>query len=197
MSSPAFGPMADLVSQTTLSRVPQSGLRARRPWRLAFAGLLLALGLFGLAGCTSTSGGGSRSGRGDAIHELHLFVRPLPLQANATTAADGLAVRVFASNRSRPKGVPISSGTLEILAYDGTVPEAGAPPVQPAQVWSHPAANLPLLAVSSSLGTGYELALPWQGPRPRSNRLTLVARVVFASGSSLHSAPSVIVNSLK
>ncbi|MFM8470555.1 MAG: hypothetical protein ACKODH_11385 [Limisphaerales bacterium] len=164
---------------------------------MATGGFLLAVFILGLTGCASSSGGGGWSGRGSDFHELHLFVRPLPLQANPTDGAYGLAVRVFASNRSRPKGVPISSGTLEILAYDGTLPEAGAPPVQPAQVWSHPAANLPPFAVTSSLGTGYELALQWQGLRPRSSRLTLVARLVFAPGTSLQSAPSVIVNALK
>ncbi len=116
---------------------------------------------------------------------------PVGLKSTQPGAQNGLAVRVFASSRSRAKGVTIRRGTLEILAFDGAVN------LTPAQVWSHPAASLPAFAATSSLGIGYELVLPWKGARPTANTLTIVARYTPASGAPLMAAPSIIPNSLK
>ena len=162
--------------------------------KLSVCGWLL--GLAWLTGCSSPSGGTGFS-RSDSIHELHLFVLPVALKSNPASAPDGVAVRVFASSRNRAKGVPIRSGTLEILAYDGALADVSAGTANPAQVWSYPAASLPPLATSSSLGTGYELALPWKGQRPTNNRLTIVARYTPSTGAALRSAPSIMSNSLK
>lgn len=163
---------------------------------LSVCGLLLGLALLAPVGCSSPSGGGA-FGRSDGIHELHLFVLPVALKSNPSGAPDGMAVRVFASSRSRAKGVPIRSGTLEILAYDGAFTDVSASTSNPAHVWSYPAARLPALATSSSLGTGYELPLRWTGPRPTSSRLTIVARHTLPTGAALSSAPSVMSNSLR
>lgn len=169
---------------------------ARRPANLSTCGLLTALALLCACGCSSPSGGGVFS-RSDVIHELHLFVSPVGLQSSPSGPVDGLAVRVFASSRGHAKGVPIRSGTLDILAYDGAPDEAARRSVKPAQVWSFPATKLPPFAVTSSLGTGYELALPWQGTRPTASRLTIVARHTPASGPSLFAAPSIMPNALR
>lgn len=144
-----------------------------------------------LCGCSSPSGGGFASAGSGDIQELHLFVLPVGLKATQPGAQDGLAVRVFASSRSRAKGVTIRRGTLEILAFDGAVNPT------PAQVWSYPAASLSAYAAASSLGTGYELVLLWKGARPVSNTLTIVARYAPPSGMAVLAAPSVIANSLK
>ncbi len=144
-----------------------------------------------LCGCASSSGGGGSSAGSGDIQELHLFVLPVGLKSSQPGAQDGLAVRVFASSRSRAKGVTIRRGTLEILAFDGAVNPA------PAQVWSFPAASLPGYAATSSLGIGYELVLPWKGARPTASTLTIMARYAPASGGPLMAAPSVIPNSLK
>ncbi|MBI5799211.1 MAG: hypothetical protein HZA92_00585 [Verrucomicrobia bacterium] len=172
-----------------------TNLTSRRLANLPVCGLLLAL--FCLQGCTSPTGGGLISRRGDSIHELHLFVLPVALKSAEPGAHGGFAVRVFASSRAHAKGVPIRGGTLEILAYDGTPQLAASQTVKPDQVWAYPAVKLPSLAVSGSLGTGYELTLPWQGPRPASSRLSLVARHTGASGAVLLTSPVVIPNSLK
>ena len=158
--------------------------------------LLLGLALLAPVGCSSSSGGGG-FGKSDGIHELHLFVLPIALKSNPSGAPDGLAVRVFAGSRSRAKGVSIVKGTLEILAYDGALADVGTMTSNPAHVWSYPAASLLPLATSSSLGTGYELALPWKGPRPTNTRLTIVARYTPPSGAALRSAPSIMANSLR
>ena len=156
----------------------------------------MGLTCLGLGGCSSLPGIGGSS-RGDVIHELHLFVSPVALQSTPSSPADGLAVRVFASSRRQAKGVPIHGGTLEILAYDGAPDEAARLSVKPAQVWSFSATKLPPHAVSSSLGTGYELALPWQGTRPKASRLTIVARHTPVSGTPLFAAPSIMPNALR
>lgn len=156
----------------------------------------MGLACLGLVGCSSLPGGGG-SGRSDAIHELHLFVSPVALRSSPSSPPDGLAVRVFASNRRQAKGVPILAGTLEILAYDGAPDEAARHSLKPSQVWSFPAMKLPPFAVTSSLGTGYELALPWQGTRPAGSRLTIVARHTPVSGPPLFAAPSIMPNALR
>lgn len=165
--------------------------------KLSVCGWLFGLALLSPIGCSSPSSGGGGFSRSDGIHELHLFVLPVALKSNPSRAADGVAVRVFASSRSRARGVPIRSGTLEILAYDGALAEASEPTTKPAQIWTYPAASLTPLATASSLGTGYELTLPWRGPRPTDNRLTLVARYTSSTGAALRSAPSILANSLK
>lgn len=181
----------------------QSGPAASLPrWALACRSVALVLvaglTLFCLGGCASSSGGGGSSyWSGGAIHELHLLVLPGVVKFDQSGATNGFAVRVFASDRSRAKGISIRSGTLEILGYEGSPYETDPRTMTPAQVWSYPAASLPPFVISTSLGTGYDLTLPWQGQRPTNNRLTLVARHTPASGAALLSAPSVIPNGLK
>lgn len=122
---------------------------------------------------------------------------PGALKFDQAGATNGFAVRIFASDRSRAKGIPIRSGTLEVLGYEGSPYETNPRSMTPAQIWSYPAESLPPFAISTSLGTGYDLALPWQGQRPTNNRLTLVVRHTPVSGTALFSAPSVIPNGLK
>jgi hypothetical protein len=162
-----------------------------RWWRHCVLAVALCAGL---AGCvTVPEGGGS-----DGLQELHLFVLPVAMSATQPGRPAGLAVRVFASSRARAKGLPIRAGTLEITAYDGVVPDAASPAIKPAQAWTFPAARLSAFAATSSLGTGYVLELPWQGPRPTAGRLAIVARLVPPrAGPELVTAPSVIPNNLR
>lgn len=157
---------------------------------------LIALAALALTGCSTMPSSGS-FGRGDAIHELHLLVLPVALKSNPFGAADGVAVRVFASSRSRAKGVVINRGTLEILAFDGAITDPSVSTAKPAQIWTFPATSLLPFVTATSLGTGYELALPWRGPRPTSSRVTLAARYTTPAGEVLRSAPSVLSNSLR
>lgn len=168
------------------------------PLKPAVLMLMAGLMLFFLGGCaSSSSGGGSSFWNSGSIHELHLLVLPGAVKFDQSGATNGFAVRVFASDRSRAKGISIRSGTLEILGYEGSPHETDPRTMTPSQIWAYPTASLPPFAISTSLGTGYDLALPWQGQRPTNNRLTLVARYTSATGAVLLSAPSVIPNSLK
>lgn len=166
--------------------------------RQTVCALLLVAAMCCLGGCSSSSGGGAWSLRGDAIQELHLLVMPAALRFTQPGLPEGFVVRVFATSRGSAKGVPLRTGTLEILAYDGIPNEAGMQTAKPAQVvWAYPAASLAPYATSSSLGTGYELTLPWKGPRPTNSRVTLVARYNPTSGPVLLAAPSVIPNAMR
>lgn len=176
-----------------LSSPPQAAaVPARLRWwmQLIFAIAVAA----GLTGCVTVPEGGGNEG----LQELHLLVLPVALSTTQPGRPAGLVVRVFASSRARAKGLPIRAGTLEIMAYDGAIPGAASPALQPAQTWVFPAARLAAFAGTSSLGTGYELELPWQGPRPTGGRLAIVARLVPPrAGPALVSAPSVIPNNLR
>jgi hypothetical protein len=159
--------------------------------------LLVGFVLLTLVGCSSPSSGGGVFSRGGGIQELHLFVLPVALKSNPAGAPDGLGVRVFASSGGRAKGTPLQNGTLEILAFDGTVADTAAATAKPAQVWSYNAESLRSLAANSSLGTGYELPLRWTAQRPTGSRLTIAARYTPAVGAVVTSAPSVVANSFR
>jgi hypothetical protein len=156
--------------------------------------LLLAVVAAGITGCGTVTQGGRR----DGLEDLHLFVLPGAMSAPQPGRSAGLVVRVFASSRARAWGLPIHAGTLEIAAYDDAGPGAESSTPSPAQKWTFAAAQLAPLAATSSLGTGYELELPWQGPRPTGSRLAIVARLVPpGAGPALVTAPSVIPNGLR
>lgn len=158
---------------------------------------LLAVLLVWLAGCAGpNTNSGSVFSRDDGPSELHLLVMPGSVRFPAPNPQPGFAVRVFACTGTSARGVPIRGGTLEILGFEGSPADAAMRTSAPAQLWSYSAADLAPLQISSSLGTGYELALPWRGQLPTTNRLTLVVRHRAASGPLRWSAPSVVPNPL-
>jgi hypothetical protein len=159
--------------------------------------LLSAVLLLGLVGCSSTSGGGPTFGGGSSVQELHLFVMPVPIASVAGGPPDGIAVRAFATPKGRATGGLIRNGKLEVLAFDGTVALTDPRTQAPTRSWAFTAKDLAPLAATGSLGTGYELALRWMGPRPAGERLTIVLRYTPPSGPSLISAPSVVQNVLR
>ncbi len=162
------------------------------------AGIWLPVMLMVMAGATGCGSLPAGGGGDQGVQELHLLVLPVALPTPAAPRPTGLVVRVFASSRARAKGLPIRAGTLEIMAYDGHLPGSASPSLQPAQTWVFPAASLAAFAATGSLGTGYELELPWQGPRPTGGRLGIVARLVPPrAGPAIVTAPSVIPNGLR
>jgi len=158
-----------------------------------------------VAGCSSSkSGGGSgavdsapapsrSSGRGSGgIEEVHLFGIPVAMNFDRTVGADGFVVRVFGSSHARAKGLPVRSGMIEILMYDGTFREGTQTASKPTKVWSFPASKLSDYSTESSLGLGYQFALKWETSKPTQNRITVVARYVPPTGPPIYSVPSVI-----
>ena len=89
---------------------------------------------------------------------------------------DGISVRVFASAPDKARGLPVRSGTLEILAFDGPLPPGKPLPAQPFASWSFNPAQLRPLASSSALGIGYDFTLPWPGKAPAGSHVTVLSR---------------------
>lgn len=158
---------------------------------LAAGVLVLAVGV---AGCVSRSAGGSggRGGGGAEVVELHLLGVPVALKPNRTGAAEGFAVRVFASGRHSAKGMAIRQGTLEILMFDGALGAVNPRAMKPARVWTFSAARLEAHASESALGVGYQFVLNWAGAAPAQNRVTILARYAPPQGAPVFSAPSTI-----
>ncbi len=184
-------------------RVWKSGLRTVGLGFRAFIPIVLLC--LGVAGCSSSKGGGRGSGADSApvparpsarssggIEEVHLFGIPVAMNFDRTVGPDGFVVRVFASSHARAKGLPVRSGLIEILMYDGTFREGTQVAPKPTKVWSFPAAKLDGYATESSLGLGYQFALKWETSKPTQNRITVVARYVPPTGPPIYSVPSVI-----
>lgn len=133
-------------------------------------GGFLASALF-LASCARAP-----SGSRDAINAVHLFGMPVAIRLRQRSGPDALAVRVFATSPRQAHGLPIRSGTLEILAFDGPLPAGKAPAPAPVATWTFTPDQLKPFAGESSLGTGYQLSLPWTGTMPKRAHVTVLAR---------------------
>lgn len=136
------------------------------PRPTTFAALLLLL-----ASCATTP-----SSSRDAINAVHLFGMPVAIRLHQRPGPNAIAIRVFATSVHQAHGQPIRSGTLEILAFDGPVPAGRALPASPTATWTFTPDQLKPFAGNSSLGTGYQLNLPWSGPPPSHAHVTVIAR---------------------
>src|SRR4051812_14302058 len=102
------------------------------------------------------------------VTELNVLTAPVGLDLDGRPGIDGFSVRVYANIASNPKTVPIVSGTLEILMFDGTV--YGRTNVPPAlRIWTFPADQLRNHEFTARIGVGYEFALPWGTNVPTRN----------------------------
>lgn len=153
--------------------------------RLRFwLGWVLLVGTAGwVAGCTSGGGVGGRSN----VASLHLFAAPAALNLDPEPGADAIGLRLFASGRSAARGIVIGNGTLEIVMYDGSVSEAALASTPPRKVWKFSAQELRPFAATSSLGTGYQLALSWGTAVPRQSSASVIARYRDPAGREISS----------
>lgn len=101
---------------------------------------------------------------------------PVAIRLPGRPGPDAIAVRVFATSPRQAHGLPIRSGTLEILAFDGPLAPGKTPTPSPVATWTFTPDQLKPFAGESRLGTGYQLSLPWSGPSPRRTNVTVVAR---------------------
>jgi hypothetical protein len=143
-----------------------------------------------MAGCSTFSGGGSGE-----ITELHLFGLPMTLNLDGKPGADGFAVRIYANKSGGAKGASITSGTLEILMFDGVVGAADLQNQPPQQTWKFTARQLSRSEETTSLGRGYKFALRWD-QMPKRNHITVIARYVPAKGPPIYSSSSTITASV-
>lgn len=156
---------------------------------LRLARRLLPLLCLLLTACT-TNTGNPPSGSRNAINELNLLGLPVAVNLDERPGADGVAVKIFAVNRAKPRAQPIRSGTLEIAAYPGTPSLSALPP--PFHLWTFTPTELAPFEFTTGLGTGYNLVLSWVPKLLAADRVTVIARYLPAEGNPVISAPNSI-----
>ena len=146
-------------------------------------GLLLLV--LALAGCGATS-----SSKGQ-IDQLHMLVTSVALNLDGKPGADGVGVRVYASRKGSAGAALITSGSLDLLMFDGQVPFEDLPNHQPRHTWTYPASKLKPHLQETTIGASYRFAAVWGEDKPRGDRVTVVARYTPEKGTALvYSAPS-------
>lgn len=153
----------------------------------------LSLGLAAvllLGGCSSPGGKplipAATSGE---LLELNVLTAPVGLDIDGRPGIDGFSVKVFANNASNPKPVPIRSGTLEILMFDGTL--FGRTNLPPAlRTWMFTSEQLRLYEFTARIGTGYEFLLAWGENVPTRRIISVGARYTAPDGHVLTSSLS-------
>lgn len=144
------------------------------------------------------SGCGSLSSRSKAsIDQLHLLVTSVALNLDGKAGADGVGVRVYASRRGETTAVPITTGQLEILMFEGTVPASDLPNHKAAYTWTYPADKLKPQMQETSIGMSYRFAAIWGENKPSGDRVTFVARYTSPAGQVIYSAPSSVPLSVR
>lgn len=152
---------------------------------------LCALALF-LHGCAGSTGENKA-----AIDQLHLLVTSVALNVDDKPGPDGVGVRVYASRRERAEALPIASGTLDILMFDGNLPLDQLRSAQPRHTWSYPAEKLKPYIQKTTIGISYRFAALWGEDKPTADRVTFVARHTSPNAKQAYSAPSSIQLTLK
>lgn len=167
---------------------------ARLQRRLTRAARAMASGIIAatLAGCATPGAGSARTQRASGIQELHLLTMPVALNLDGAPGPDGVAVKLFANVGNATKPAPIRSGEIEILLFDGLLGTNPSPMPRPARTWTYTARELRGFETQAMVGTGYQLTLRWGDFRPRSDRVTVIARHPLGEGRYLYSTPGVI-----
>jgi hypothetical protein len=162
-------------------------------WLRVGQGSLYALALL-LSGCVSDK----KNVRPTAapavsgpIQEINLLAIPVALNFDQTPGPDGFVIKVFASNRKRPKPMPIENGVIEVMMFDGA-PGSIEDTAEPRRVWTYNAAELRVFEVKASIGISYQLMPAWGDAKPAGNKITVVVRYTTPGGGIVNSAPSVI-----
>ena len=145
-------------------------------------GALLLLG----AGCATGLGGNG------GIDSLHLFSVPVALDLDGAPGPDGFGATIYASAAAKAKGLPITSGKIEVLMFDGTMAAEAGTNAAPKKTWSFTSAELKDHLVQTALGVGYRFTLSWADTPPLQNRITVVARYLPSRGRPVPSSPATI-----
>jgi len=124
--------------------------------------------------------------------ELHLLTMPVALNLDGAPGPDGVAVKLFANVGNAAKPAPIRSGEIEILLFDGLLTDKNLPALQPAHTWTFTAKELKEFETQAMVGTGYQLTLRWGSFKPKSDRVSIIARHPIGDGRYLYSTPGVI-----
>lgn len=125
------------------------------------------------------------------IDKLNLLAAPIALNLDGMPGGDAVAVKVYAGNLRNPKPVPITTGTLDLLAFEGLLGTSTNTP-SPFKTWTFTASELRRLQFRASIGIGYEITGSFIGLKPKSDKLTVLARYRPDASHAIYSSPSTI-----
>jgi hypothetical protein len=126
---------------------------------------------------------------GGELVQLNIITSPVGMDFDGRPGLEGFSAKVYANSANSPKPVPIKSGTLEIVMFDGTLfGRTNLPP--PLATWTFTLAQLRAVEFTSSIGTGYGFLLPWGAHRPTKKLITVGARYTSPEGKVLTSSVS-------
>lgn len=124
------------------------------------------------------------------ITQVNLITAPVGLNIDGRPGADAFSAKVYVNDARNAKAIPIASGTLEILMFDGTFYGRTNLP-SPIKLWSFDSAALAREhQFKSTIGTGYDFLLAWGTNRPTERIVTVVARYTGPDGAILVSDAS-------
>jgi hypothetical protein len=129
---------------------------------------------------------------GTGIDEINLLAAPVALNFDQTPGPDGFIVKVYAASARQPKPVPIESGKIEVMMFDGSPDLHGAGLGRPLRVWNFTAEDLKPFEIHTSIGIGYQLAPLWGDAKPTGNKVSVIVRYTSPKGATITSAPSII-----
>lgn len=161
---------------------------------LSTRGCLIPLSLL-ISSCAQGPSSVRTSGAHGGIDSLHVFGVPVALDLDGRPGPDAFGITVYASAGGAARGVAVTSGRVEVLMYDGTLPSGdgstNAVPT-PRRQWSLTLLDLNHSAIKSSLGVGYRLTPSWDDTPPRRSSITVVVRYLPTRGNPVVSAPVTI-----
>jgi hypothetical protein len=152
----------------------------------------LALGAAWMAILLVATGCATGTAGSRGVDSLHVFTVPVALDLDGTPGPDAFGLTLYASAGDAARGIPVTTGVIEIQMYDGALATDGSLGATPLRVWTFTTADLKKLAVKTSLGSGYRFTMRWNDTPPRQGRLTVVVRHVPARGKTIQSVPTVI-----
>jgi hypothetical protein len=142
-----------------------------------------------LLGCSSPAN--SSSPAPVFIDKLNLLAAPMALNFDGVPGGDSVAVKIYAGNARNPKPVAITSGNLDLLAFEGVLVKTTNTP-QPLKTWTFTASELRRLQFKASIGIGYQITASFAGLKPKSDKLTVLARYRSDASHAIYSSPSTI-----
>lgn len=144
-----------------------------------------------LVGCAATRNRPPASVGPLTIDKLNLLAAPIALNLDGVPGPDAVVVKVYAGNVRNAKPVPITSGTLEILAFEGLLGTSTNAP-SPFKTWTYSASELRRLQFKASIGIGYEITASFIGLKPKADKLSVIARYQPDPSRVIYSSPSTI-----
>jgi len=156
-------------------------------WR----GLALLLAGALLAGCSSTNKRPVAAPAPTTIDKLNLLAAPMALNLDGMPGPDAVLVKIYAGNARNPKPIAITSGTVDLLAFEGLLGTSTNVPT-PFKTWTFTTSELRRMQFKSSIGVGYQITASFIGQKPKSDKLTVLARYRPDPSHAIYSSPSTI-----